>query len=121
MPKQDPTRDQRIHSEIVVDAYDEGEVNMSWFYYFEENLNLPFKVYIKTEFRNGSHGSALTEIVKIVSAPEEEIMLGGYFSTSNVMSKFKISDISKIIKGSNNLEILNDWLYYHRKPLLKER
>ncbi|MEM9886813.1 MAG: calcium-binding protein [Bacteroidota bacterium] len=121
MHKKDPARNHRIHSEIVVDAYDEGEVNMSWYYYLEENLRMPFKAYIKTEFRNGNRGTVLTEVVKIKSDPEEELLLGGFFSHSTAMSKFKISDIDKILEAEDHLEMLNDWLYYHRKPLLTKR
>lgn len=42
-PKPNPTRERRIHDEIVVDAYDEAERAMSWYYYLEEKLDFPFK------------------------------------------------------------------------------
>jgi len=36
-------REQRIADEAVVDAYDEVERAMGWFYYLEGKLNVPFK------------------------------------------------------------------------------
>ena len=40
--KEDPKREQRIDMEIVVDAYDECERAMGWYYYLEDHLRFPF-------------------------------------------------------------------------------
>ncbi len=40
--KEDPEREERIIMEIVVDAYDEIEKSLGWYYYLEENLQFPF-------------------------------------------------------------------------------
>jgi hypothetical protein len=42
MPKKDPKREHRIEMEIVVDAYDEGERSLGWYYYLDDKLNFPF-------------------------------------------------------------------------------
>ena len=39
----DPEREKRIDMEIVVDAYDEGERAMGWYYYLQDQLRFPFK------------------------------------------------------------------------------
>ena len=39
----DEAREHRIVMEIVVDAYDEQERAMGWYYYLEGKLNLPFR------------------------------------------------------------------------------
>jgi hypothetical protein len=41
-PERDEAREERISMEIVVDAYDESERAMGWYYYLEENLHMPF-------------------------------------------------------------------------------
>ena len=41
-PKKDEAREERISMEIVVDAYDEGERAMGWYYYLEDKLHTPF-------------------------------------------------------------------------------
>ena len=42
-PKEDEAREERIMMEIIVDAYDEDERAMGWYYYLEEKLQFPFK------------------------------------------------------------------------------
>ena len=41
-PKRDPTRENRIHEQIIVDAYRPEEQAMGWYYYLEENMQFPF-------------------------------------------------------------------------------
>ena len=42
-PKEDEAREERIMMEIIVDAYDEDERAMGWYYYLEDKLRFPFK------------------------------------------------------------------------------
>ncbi len=42
-PKRDPIREERIHEEIIVDAYGAEEQAMGWYYYLEENIHFPFQ------------------------------------------------------------------------------
>ena len=41
-PKRDPKREKRITMDIIVDAYDEQERAMGWYYYLEDQLHFPF-------------------------------------------------------------------------------
>ncbi len=41
--KEDKTIEDRISMEIIVDAYNEEEQAMGWYYYLEEKLGFPFK------------------------------------------------------------------------------
>ncbi len=41
-PEQDPEREERIHMEIVVDAYGEIERALSWYYYLQGTLQFSF-------------------------------------------------------------------------------
>jgi hypothetical protein len=40
--KKDSRREHRIAMEIVVDAYDDVERSLGWYYYLEEHLQFPF-------------------------------------------------------------------------------
>lgn len=40
--QEDKEREDRIIMEIVVDAYDETERAMGWYYYLEDKLRFPF-------------------------------------------------------------------------------
>jgi hypothetical protein len=42
-PKKDPIREDRIHNEVIVDAYGPEERAMGWYYYLENQLQFPFQ------------------------------------------------------------------------------
>src|ERR1035437_11001978 len=42
-PKRDPAREERIHEEIIVDAYGPEERAMGWYYYLEDKVHFPFQ------------------------------------------------------------------------------
>jgi hypothetical protein len=42
-PKKDPIREDRIHNEVMVDAYGPEERAMGWYYYLENQLQFPFQ------------------------------------------------------------------------------
>ena len=42
-PKKDPVREERIHNEVVVDAYGPEEQAMGWYYYLEDRIRFPFQ------------------------------------------------------------------------------
>ncbi|MBD3306182.1 calcium-binding protein [candidate division KSB3 bacterium] len=42
-PRRDDAREKRIDLEILIEAYDEQERAMGWYYYLEENLTFPFR------------------------------------------------------------------------------
>jgi hypothetical protein len=42
-------RERRIELEAVVDAYNESERAMGWYYYLEERLKFPFKARCKSQ------------------------------------------------------------------------
>ena len=50
--KQNAEREERIENEIVVDAYDEEERIMGWYYYLDDKIKFPFKAKIIKEVQN---------------------------------------------------------------------
>ena len=40
--KEDPEREHRISMDIIVDAYDEYECAVGWYYYLKDQLQFPF-------------------------------------------------------------------------------
>lgn len=71
--KKDKTREHRIDMEIIVDAYDEGERALGWYYYLEEKLCFPFKACVIAK-------RVISPLVKGESvqveqmAPEDEVL-----------------------------------------------
>src|SRR5262245_5846398 len=47
--KENKARERRIEMEVVVDAYNESERAMGWYYYLEERLKFPFKARCKSK------------------------------------------------------------------------
>ncbi|MBC7912313.1 MAG: calcium-binding protein [Pyrinomonadaceae bacterium] len=68
--KHDKVREERITMEIIVDAYDEIERALGWYYYLEEKLEFPFKAKCIASRQT----SPLTkgETVKVVGMPPEK-------------------------------------------------
>ena len=69
--KENKTRERRIEMEVVVDAYNESERAMGWYYYLEERLEFPFKARC-TSKRAVSPLRIGEEINVLGMAPEEE-------------------------------------------------
>ena len=42
-PKRDPVREERIHEEVIVDAYGPAEQAIGWDYYLEDKIRFPFQ------------------------------------------------------------------------------
>ncbi|MEL7120102.1 MAG: calcium-binding protein, partial [Bacteroidota bacterium] len=59
----------KIDYEIIVDCYDDYEVNMGWYYFFEEALEFPFEAEINLKTRNGK--TNLTKVDVLGIATEE--------------------------------------------------
>jgi hypothetical protein len=113
-------RQSRIKHEITANTSDEYEVNVNWQTFFNKNLTFPFWVYLKVTFRCGNSGTTRIEVAKIISRTGEEIEFGGFIYNSDVLFKFKITEINTIIDKVENLDILNDWFFWKELTLLKK-
>ena len=51
MIEEDEVREERIHMDIIVDAYGPEEQMMGWYYYLEDQLHFPFKARCIKELR----------------------------------------------------------------------
>lgn len=65
----DDEREQRIHDEVIVDAYGPEEQAMSWYYYLQENLQFPFKARCIEELAQSP--LRLGETADVVGMPPE--------------------------------------------------
>jgi len=69
--KEEKDREERIIMEIIVDAYDEEERAMGWYYYLEDKLHFPFLTRCIAK-RPISPLRVGDEVEAIGMAPEEE-------------------------------------------------
>lgn len=42
-PKRDPVREERIHEEVIEDAYGPAERAIGWYYYLDDKIRFPFQ------------------------------------------------------------------------------
>ena len=68
--RKENARERRITYEIVVDAYDECERAMGWYYYLEDRLRFPFLA--RCDKRRAISPLAKNEEVEVVGLPPEE-------------------------------------------------
>ena len=68
--KTDQDREHRIIMRIVVDAYDEIERALGWYYYIEDNLHFPFLATCIS--RRAISPLQVNDEVEILSMPSEE-------------------------------------------------
>jgi Calcium binding len=116
----DKEREHRIRNEAIPDAHGEEEVAMSWYYYMVENLAFPIKAKVKLRLRGGKTEEKTVKIVEV--DPESEtsltLRLGMTEGKSDRVQYISPEDIVSIQTTAENLEILNDWLYWNGHPLL---
>ncbi len=68
--KRDPEREQRIEMEIVVDAYDDQERAMGWYYYLQDQLHFPFTATCTT--KRAISPLHIKDKVEAIGVPGEE-------------------------------------------------
>jgi len=69
-PAKDDEREERIHMEIIVDAYGTEEQALGWYYYLEGTLHFPFTA--RCIARRATSPLDVGDEVEVVSMPAEE-------------------------------------------------
>jgi hypothetical protein len=115
--KQDKSREERIDMEIVVDAYNEDERAMGWYYYLDNNLNVPFKA--KWVAKKGSASAYEGEEVEVWGMAdeqycEEEMFVEVAYQEDGVEDSFSVPlyEIEPTEADSKTAEAVADWHYW---------
>lgn len=104
-------REERITMEIVVDAYDETERAMGWYYYLDERLKFPFAAKWITK------SSALEiEVVSMASEDEcsEDMLVEIAYEEDGVedILAVRLGDIQPLNEDETIKEAVSDWHYW---------
>jgi hypothetical protein len=113
-PKRDETREQRISMEIVVDAYNEEERAMGWYYYLEDTLHFPFLTRCIKE-RPISPLRADDEVEVVGMAPEDECEKEMFVETPWEDKRTLAVPLSqlKVVHGDEETQqAVDDWHYW---------
>jgi hypothetical protein len=108
-----------IQNEIIVDAYDDGEVNMSWYYYFAENLEFPISAVAKLKRRNGEVEEEEIMLVEINTEIEGELMFGFVLTMKGYVFPISLKNMVSVDTTNKQKEMFNNWLFWKRLKLLK--
>jgi hypothetical protein len=115
MPKveKDEVREDRIVMEIVVDAYDEAERAMGWYYYLEDKLRFPFRARCIAE-RRTSPLKVGEEAQVLGMAPGDDCMHEMFVELrwSGRTLGVPLSQLEAIEADSETQEAIEDWHYW---------
>ena len=114
--KEDKDREHRIHMEIIVDAYDEQERAMAWYYYLEDKLQFPLlaKCVAKRAISPLRVGD---EVEVIRMAPEEECEREMFVTMSWEREGLAVplSQLQVIHADDQSRHAVEDWHYWVKR------
>ena len=112
-PKRDPVREERIHEEIIVDAYGPEEQAMGWYYYLEDKIHFPFQAKciaskVTSPLRRG-------ESVDVRGLASEDACSGDMFVLIPWQGRtmaVPLSQLTAIDPDEQTREAIKDWHYW---------
>jgi hypothetical protein len=113
-PQKDEVREERIRGEIIVDTYNnEDERALSWYYYLEEKLTVPFRARCIAE-RAGST-LELGDEVEVIGMPDEDECMREIFVTIRWGKKelaVPLAQVEDVEADDQTREAVEDWHYW---------
>ncbi len=111
--EKDEAREYRIDVDVVVDAYDEVERALGWYYYLDEKLTFPFLT--KCIAKRAISPLRVGDEVKVVGMPSEEECEHEIFVTIRWERKtlaVPLSQLEVIDTDEQTREAVEDWHYW---------
>jgi hypothetical protein len=112
-PKRDPIRENRIHEEIIVDAYGPEEQAMGWYYYLEDKIQFPFHALcIASRPTSPLRKGDSVEVRKM--APEDRCQSNMLAMThwNNRNIAVPLSQLKAIGMNESTTQAIEDWHYW---------
>jgi hypothetical protein len=112
-PKKDEAREERITMEIVVDAYNEDERAMGWYYYLEGKLEVPFTARC-VEAREVSPLEVGDEVEVVGMPAERECEREMFVSIAwgQRMLAVPLAQLEVVEASEQTREAVEDWHYW---------
>ena len=111
----DEIRENRIANEAVVDAYEEEEIAMGWYYYLQERLDFPFKA------KWGSSHDRDRIVTVLEMSPEDEclddMLVEVLYREGDLEDVFsaRLAEIQPLDIDRPTEEAIADWHYWVRR------
>jgi len=114
--KEDKEREKRIDMEIVVDAYDETERAMGWYYYLQDGFKFPFKA--RCIQKKSTSPLKIGDIVEVIGmGKEDDCMHDMYVNIKrddDVLS-VPLSQLEGPKTGRKSKQVMEDWQYWIKR------
>jgi hypothetical protein len=112
-PAKDPIRENRIHNEVIVDAYGPEEQAMGWYYYLDDKMRFPFRARcVVTRVVSPLRKGDTVEVQRM--APEEacssDMVVLIRWQGRNLA--FSLSQLAAAEPDEATAEALKDWHYW---------
>jgi len=112
-PKRDRLRGERIHNEVIVDAYGPEEQALGWYYFLEDKLRFPFparciSAKVVSPLRKG-------ETVEVLRMAPEDACAGDMLVLIRWQGRnvaVPLSQLVAIDADESTLEAIGDWHYW---------
>ncbi len=111
--EKDEAREHRIDFEAVVDAYDESERAMGWYYYLDDRLVFPFKAKCIAERATSPlRVGEVVEVTDMASADECEHDMFVEIQWQDRSLAVPLSQLEGIEVDAGTEEAIGDWHYW---------
>lgn len=119
--ERDESREERIDMEVVVDAYNEEERRMGWYYYLDNRLKFPFKaIWISDRHISPTGEEEIEgEEVEVVGMSSEddcqtEMFVEVTYTEDKVEDTFSVplAEIEPLEVDNKTQEAITDWYYW---------
>ncbi len=106
-------REHRIHDDIVVDAYGDTERAMSWYYYLEDALQVPFNARCQSA-RSSSPLKVGQEICVVGMADEVDCMSEVFVKVKHGQSTLAVplAQLASLANDEGTRQAVEDWHYW---------
>jgi hypothetical protein len=112
-PEKDEVREERIHMEIVVDAYGEEERVMGWYYHLDEVVTFPFEA--ECIFERKTSPLRKGEKVKVIAQSPMDDCMREMFVQIEWQGRemgVPLAQIKPINVDPQTQEAVEDWHYW---------
>ena len=107
----------KIRNEIIVDCYGDYEVNMGWYYFFEEALEFPFEAETVIKYRGGKVNHTKVDVLGIATEEGKfdnisEIQLEVSPKGQQIILDVGISKLENVEGSESVEEALEVWTFW---------
>jgi len=113
MAGKDEIREERITMEIVVDAYDSGEVAMGWYHHLQDKISFPFTAEcISTTKRTPLKLAQQVTVLDMADADECEYDMYVEVQWDEDVLAIPLEQIKPLDSDDETVEAIGDWHYW---------